>query len=44
VESGRLRHLASLVRWRPDKAAEECTMDGLVAPEPLDIRRVLAEH
>jgi ATP-dependent DNA ligase len=41
VESGRLRHLASLVRWRPDKAAEECTMDGLVAPEPLDITRVL---
>ena len=42
VESGRLRHLASLVRWRPDKAAEDCTMDGLVAPEPLDINRVLA--
>ena len=41
VESGRLRHLASLVRWRPDKAAEECTMGGLVAPEPLDINRVL---
>jgi ATP-dependent DNA ligase len=42
VESGRLRHLASLVRWRPDKAAEDCTMDGLVAPEPLDIEQVLA--
>jgi ATP-dependent DNA ligase len=41
VESGRLRHLASLVRWRPDKAAEECTMEGLVAPEPLDIEQVL---
>jgi ATP-dependent DNA ligase len=41
VESGRLRHLASLVRWRPDKAAEDCTMDGLVTPEPLDIERVL---
>jgi ATP-dependent DNA ligase len=41
VESGRLRHLASLVRWRPDKAAEDCTMDGLSAPEPLDITRVL---
>ena len=41
VESGRLRHLASLVRWRPDKAAEECTMGGLVAPEPLDIEQVL---
>ncbi len=42
VESGRLRHLASLVRWRPDKTAAECTMDGLVAPEPLDIVRVLS--
>jgi ATP-dependent DNA ligase len=41
VESGRLRHLASLVRWRPDKAAEDCTTDGLVAPEPLDINQVL---
>ncbi len=41
VESGRLRHVASLVRWRPDKSAEECTMDGLVTPEPLDITRVL---
>lgn len=41
VESGRLRHLASLIRWRPDKAAEDCTIDGLVAPEPLDIREVL---
>ena len=41
AESGRLRHLASLLRWRPDKAAEECTMQGLVAPEPLDITEVL---
>ena len=44
VESGRLRHLASLVRWRADKAAEDCTMDDLVAPEPLDIGTVLAER
>lgn len=41
VESGRLRHVASFVRWRPDKAPDECTLDGLVAPEPLDIARVL---
>ncbi len=40
-DSGRLRHLASLVRWRPDKAPEECTIDGLVSPEPLDIDSVL---
>lgn len=41
AESGRLRHLASLVRWRPDKSAQDCTMDGLATPEPLDIERVL---
>jgi ATP-dependent DNA ligase len=42
VESGRLRHVAGFVRWRPDKDPSECTMDGLVAPEPLDIAEVLA--
>lgn len=42
ADSGRLRHLASLVRWRPDKAAGECTLDGLVTPEPLDIDEVLS--
>jgi ATP-dependent DNA ligase len=41
VESGRLRHVARFVRWRPDKDPRECTMDGLAVPEPLDIQRVL---
>ena len=41
VESGRLRHVAGFVRWRPDKDPRECTMDGLAVPEPLDIQRVL---
>jgi ATP-dependent DNA ligase len=41
VEQGRLRHVASFVRWRLDKAPEECTIDDLVTPEPLDIDRVL---
>jgi ATP-dependent DNA ligase len=41
VEAGRLRHVAPLVRWRPDKDPSECTMDQLVTPEPLDIARVL---
>lgn len=41
VESGRLRHLASLVRWRPDKDARDCTTDQLVAPAPLDIHEFL---
>ncbi len=42
VESGRLRHVATLVRWRPDKDPTACTMDQLVVPEPLDIANVLA--
>lgn len=37
AEDGRLRHLASFVRWRPDKAATECTIDQLVVPTPRDI-------
>jgi ATP-dependent DNA ligase len=41
VESGRLRHVASFVRWRPDKDPRECTMDQLVVPDPLDIAEVL---
>lgn len=41
VESGRLRHVASLVRWRPDKEPRECTLDQLVVPEPLDVVRFL---
>ena len=43
VESGRLRHVAGFVRWRSDKAAHDCTMDGLAVPEPLDMQRVLAD-
>lgn len=42
VESGRLRHVASLVRWRADKDPLECTTDQLVVPEPLDVDRFLA--
>ncbi len=41
VESGRLRHVAGFVRWRPDKDPLECTMSGLEIPEPMDIERVL---
>ncbi len=39
--AGRLRHLASLVRWRPDKAAEECRLDDLALPEPFDVAEIL---
>ncbi len=41
AESGQIRHLASFVRWRPDKAPADCTIDQLVTPEPLDIADVL---
>ncbi len=40
--AGRLRHVASLVRWRPDKAPEECLLRDLAVPEPVDIANVLA--
>ena len=42
VESGRLRHVAGFVRWRPDKDPRECTMEGLEIPEPMNIERVLS--
>lgn len=41
VESGRLRHVAGFVRWRPDKDPLECTMAGLATPEPMHIDQVL---
>jgi ATP-dependent DNA ligase len=41
VEAGRLRHVATMVRWRPDKDPRACTMDDLAAPAPLDIATVL---
>lgn len=42
VESGRLRHVASFVRWRPDKDPLECRMDDLHVPARWDITAVLA--
>lgn len=44
VESGRLRHVAGFVRWRPDKDPRECTTDDLKIPEPLNIALVLGAH
>lgn len=41
VESGRLRHVASFVRWRPDKDPAQCRYDQLAVPEPLDLSDVL---
>ncbi len=33
ITAGRFRHGTKLVRWRPDKAAAQCTVDQIVAPE-----------
>jgi ATP-dependent DNA ligase len=32
LEGGRFRHATRFERWRPDKPAEECTMDQLIRP------------
>ena len=32
LQGGRFRHATRFERWRPDKPAEECTMDQLVRP------------
>jgi ATP-dependent DNA ligase len=32
VSEGRFRHGTTLLRWRPDKAPQQCTFDQL--PEP----------
>ena len=33
LTGGRFRHATRLERWRPDKNAEECTMDQLERPD-----------
>lgn len=43
VLSGRMRHVAGFVRWRPDKDPAQCRMSDLVAPQPLDVTTVLAD-
>ncbi len=41
ADAGRLRHLATLVRWRADKVPVECTTDQLATPQPLDVSTFL---
>ena len=39
ITSGRFRHGTRLVRWRPDKAPAQCTIDQIVpVPTPTDYR------
>lgn len=40
VTGGRFRHGTKLIRWRPDKAPEQCTMDQL-AQKQSDLLRLL---
>jgi ATP-dependent DNA ligase len=39
VSGGRFRHGTGFVRWRPDKAAAQCTCDQLAAPLAADVVR-----
>lgn len=43
VTSGRFRHPARFVRWRPDKAPSECTLDQLDQPPPVEYREIFRE-
>jgi len=42
MEGARFRHMAQLVRWRPDREAGSCTFEQLEVPVAYDLSRVLA--
>ncbi len=42
LEGGRFRHATRFERWRPDKPAEECTMDQLIRPSGSGFSEVVA--
>jgi ATP-dependent DNA ligase len=44
LENGRFRHATRFERWRPDKPAEECTMDQLVRPEGVGFSQVVSDR
>ena len=41
-EGDRLRHVATWLRWRPDRTALSCTYDQVAVPTPVDITALLA--
>jgi ATP-dependent DNA ligase len=41
LEGDRFRHASRFHRWRPDKDAEQCTMDQLERPEGAEFREVV---
>lgn len=42
VSAGRFRHPARFVRWRPDKAPEDCTYAQLEQPPPVELTQIFA--
>lgn len=40
-EGNRLRHVATWLRWRPDRAAASCTYDQVAVPTPVDVTALL---
>ena len=42
LQGGRFRHATRFERWRPDKPAEDCTMDQLVRPTGAGFSEVIA--
>ena len=42
MEGVRFRHTAQFVRWRPDKAPEDCTFEQLEEPVSYDLSQVLS--
>lgn len=41
LEGDRFRHTTTFLRWRPDRAAEECTYDQLEIPVSYDLSSVM---
>jgi ATP-dependent DNA ligase len=42
LQSGRFRRVARFLRWRPDKAPEDCGYDQLEAVVPFEFLRVFS--
>ncbi len=38
---GRFRDVTKMLRWRPDKTTQQCTVEQLVEPEPYDANAIL---
>jgi ATP-dependent DNA ligase len=40
LQGDRFRHAATFLRWRPDKAPQDCRYDQLEVVAPYDLSRV----